>query len=387
MSKLPGTGAAQFGGIFSAGRFSQSRALEESPAFEENLGSALGRLGRWVFKRSGVSYFSGVFHAMAYLLRSLHGRFDWRGRPLKRGLIAAKYIVRTLSMPRQHVSHLSFIYGNRRLDAYRCRDPRLLERHFHRYMHVQWNRQARLQSIRQHYRFALTELPSLLFEAIYIYGNATLGYLTLKDGSQLKICLQPPIFLGCEGELCLQLSDVRDRPLYRIVFSVIDADPTIAIGCLQGPDGAEAKDTVRDLTRNMYGMRPKQLMLSLVYAFARHHGIERIVAVGNAAHPLRRARSVFQADYDAFWLEQKGHDGGDGWFVLPGMPIRKTEADVASNHRSAFRRREALRIEAEQLLTATLEIFPVHRVKTVPAYELESLESSPCDRLEASWIH
>lgn len=290
MSKFPATGVGEFKGVSSAGRFSESRALDDSPAFEESLGSALGRLRRWAFKRSSGNYFSSVYHAAAYLLRSLGGRFDWHGTPLKRGLIAAKYIVRTLSMPRQQARHLGHIYGDLRLDAYRCRDPRLLERHFHRYMHVQWDRQARLQSIRQHYRFALTELPTLLFEAIYIYGNAILGYLTLKDGSQLKMSLQPPIFLGCEGELCLQLSDIHDRPLYRIVLSVIDDEPTIiAIGCLQGPVGAGAKDTVRDLTRNMHGMRPKQLMLSLVYAFARHHGIERIVAVGNAAHPASRA--------------------------------------------------------------------------------------------------
>ena len=373
-------------GILFTGRFSQVRPPYGPPASEESIESAIGRLARGVFKRSGMSCLSGSLHAMTCLLRSLRGRFDWRGRPLKRGLIACKYLVRTLSMPRQHASHLKFVYGNPRLDAYRRRDPRLLERHFHRYMHVQWNRQARLQSIRQHYCFALSKLPGRLFEAIYIYGDATVGYLTLKDGSQLKLCLQPPIFMGCEGELCLQLSDVGDRPLYRIVFSVIDHHPTIAIGCLQGPDGAEAKDTVRDLTRNMHGMRPKQLMLSLVYAFARQYGVERVVAVGNAAHPLRRARSVFQADYDAFWLEQKGHDAGNGWFELPGIPVRKTEADVASNHRSAFRRREALRIEAERLLAAALEVFPAPRVETVPVYVSGSLKSSPCDRLEASWI-
>jgi uncharacterized protein VirK/YbjX len=194
--------------------------------------------------------------------------------------------------------------------AYQRRDPRVLERHFHRYIHLQWNRHARLKSIQQHYRFALTRLPAVLFEAIYIYGNATLGSLTLKDGSQLTLCLRPPIFMGCEGELCIQLSDANDHPVYRIILSVIDDRPTIAIGCIQGPDGQNGKDVVRDLTRNMHGMRPKQLMLSLVYAFAQHLGIERILAVGNAAHPLRRVREKFQADYDAFWLEQKGRNVG-----------------------------------------------------------------------------
>lgn len=292
-------------------------------------------------------------------------------------------------MPRQHGLFLAFVFGHPRMIAYRRRDPRVLERHFHRYIHLRWNRHARLQSIQQHYRFALNQLPAVLFDAIYVHGSATLGNLTLKDGSQLKLCLQPPapIFFGCEGELCIQLNDVNDHPLYRIILSVIDDQPTVVIGCIQGPDGEHSKDVVRELTKNMHGMRPKQLMLSLAYAFARHFGIEHILAVSNAAHPLRRARDRFRADYDAFWQEQKGRDIGNGWFQLPEIPCRKSESEVSSQHRSAFRRREAFRMDAEQLLIGALGSFssprktPIHEVNAV-----ESNRSSQHDSLEASWI-
>ena len=324
--------------------------------------------------------------ALANLLRSLRNRSDWRGSPAKRRMTAAKYIVRTLCMPRQHDRYLTFLYGHSRMSAYQRRDPRVLERHFHRYVHLRWNRPARLKSIQQHYRFALARLPGALFEAIYIYGNATLGNLALKDGSQLTLCLRPPIFMGCEGELCIQLNDANDHPVYRIVLSVIDDRPTIAIGCIQGPDGQHSKDMVRDLTRNMHGMRPKQLMLSLAYAFAQHLGVERILAVGNAAHPLRQVREKFQADYDAFWLEQKGRNVGDGWFMLPETLSRKSESEVASHHRSAFRRREAMRIEAEQLLIDALGAYPPRRHTVHANEELESVRSFQHDSLDAPWI-
>ena len=272
--------------------------------------------------------------------------------------------------------------------AYQRRDPRVLERHFHRYIHLRWNRQARLQSIQHHYRFALDRLPAVLFEAIYIYGSATLGSLTLKDGSQLKLCLQPPapIFFGCEGELCMQLSDADDNALYRIILSVIDDQPTMAIGCIQGPRGKNSKDVVRELTKNMHGMRPKQLMLSLAYAFAQHFGIRRILAVGNAAHPLRPSRDKFQADYDLFWLEQKGWDIGNGWFQLPQTTCRKSEAEVSSQHRSAFRRRESMRMEAERLLTDALECFPQGRAARRVEEAVEFEQPSRDNHLEASWI-
>ena len=161
---------------------------------------------------------------------------------------------------------------------------------------------------------------------------------------------------------------------------------TIAIGCIQGPDGPNSKDLVRDLTRNMHGMRPKQLMLSLAYAFARQLGIERILAVANAAHPLRRVREKFQADYDAFWLEQKGRNVGDGWFMLPEALSRKSELEVSSHHRSAFRRREAMRIEAEQLLINALGTYPPGRRRIPVGEELESIRPFQHDSMEASWI-
>jgi len=364
--------------------FAASRYTETGPGvLDDGLWAQLRRL---VIERLVKLYSRDRPHAMTNLLRSLRGRFDWRGSPVKRYRTALKYIIRALCMPRQHDAYLAFVFDHPRMSAYQRRDPRVLERHFHRYLHRQWDRQARLTSIRQYYQFAITRLPGLLFEAIYIYGNATLGSLTLKDGSQLKLCLRPPIFYGSEGELCIQLSDANDHPVYRIILSVIDDQQTVAIGCIQGPDGENSKDTVRDLTKNMYGMRPKQLMLSLAYAFAQHFGIQRILAISNAAHPLRRVRDKFQADYDSFWQEQKGEDMGNGWFLLPETLSRKSESEVSSQHRSAFRRREALRIEAEQMLAEALESFPAHRTRVPTEDPVELEPSSRHDHLDASCI-
>lgn len=286
-------------------------------------------------------------------LRSMRNRFDWRGGAGKRALTAAKYVVRSLRMFRQHADYLSYVESEPALRAFRRRDPRMQERHFHRYLNLGWNCRQRLRAIRQHYHHALGVMPAPLFRAIYVEGSAPLGLLTLKDGSRLILSLRPPIFLGCEGELGIQLSDEHCNPLYRIVVTVTD-ERTLAIGCIQGPVGAGAREAVRVLTRNMHGTRPKCLMLALACALARHWGMARVLAVGNAAHPLRNARRRFVADYDAFWQEQQGREAGGGWYELPVLPERKTAAEVPSQHRSAFRKREALRMEAERLLTEAL---------------------------------
>ncbi|GAB3791473.1 VirK/YbjX family protein [Dyella agri] len=300
----------------------------------------------------------------ASLFRSLRDRFDWRGDVGKRALLAAKYMARSLLMFRQHTKHLAFIESQPALQAFRRRDPRMLERHLHRYINLSWGRQQRLRAIQQHYRHLLAVMPVPLFRAIYAEGGAPLGLLELKDGSRLILSLRPPIFLGCEGELCIQLADELGNPLYRIVVTVIDEHPTLAIGCIQGPVGATAKEAVRELTRHMHGMRPKCLMLALVQELARHWGMTRLLAVGNAVHPLCNARRRFVADYDAFWQEQQGRAVDGGWYELPVQPERKTVADVPSQHRSAFRKREALRMDAERMLLEALGTPPeLHRLR------------------------
>jgi uncharacterized protein len=293
------------------------------------------------------------------MLRSLRGRYDWRGAWYKRGASALKYLLRSACMPLLHGRFLAFVHAHPQMSTYRRRDPRLLERHMHRYVNAHWRRRRRLRHLHQHYRFALANLPDGLFDLVYGLGHASLGSFIAKDGTLLTLCMRPPIFMGCEGELCLQLCDGNETPLYSIVFSIVSEQrPRLIIGCLQGPAGDGARDTVRALTRQLHGLRPKQLMLSLVYAFARRYGIQDIVAISNDAHPLRRTGRPVLCDYDAFWQEQQGTAIAGGWFALPASLHRKSEAEVSSQHRAAFRRREALRGEAEQLLLNALGDVP-----------------------------
>lgn len=287
-------------------------------------------------------------------LASLQGRQDWPRTPRARLREAAKYLARALCLPLLHTAYLRFVQGNARMRACRRRDPRLLERHLHRFVNDQWSRRERLRALLAHYRFVLARLPAPLFDAIYVEGGVPLGALVLKDGRELVLALRPSIDKGCEGELGIHLEEIGGRTLYRVVCTVIDDGGTLAIGCLQGPGGDDARELVRDLTKQMHGLRPKQLMLALACTFARHLGIGRVVGIANHAHPLHRRRAgQFQADYDAFWIEQHGVAAGS-WFALPVEPARKSEADVPSQHRAAFRRREALRMAAEGVLSAVL---------------------------------
>jgi len=283
---------------------------------------------------------------------SLRGRHDWDGHAGQRALMAAKYVVRALGMPLRHSEYLAFLESHPLLRACVACDPRLQERHQHRFLNRQWHREDRLQALLVHYRLLLERWSADLFESVYVQGRATLGSLALKDGSEARLHLRPPAHMACEGELTLELTDAQDNTLYRLVMTLID-DDTLAIGCIQGPAGVHGREAVRELTRNMHGMRPKQLMLVLAYAFAGQCGLRRILAVGNAAHPLQ-GRSRLYSDYDAYWLEQGGVAIEDGWFLLPAVLHHRTEAEIESKRRALFRRRAELRWEAVKLLNDAL---------------------------------
>ncbi len=319
----------------------------------------------------------------ALWLGSLRDRSDWVGNGVQRAVMAAKYLVRASSLPRQHQRFLAFAAAHPRMRACIKCDPRLLERHLHRFINRHWHRAARLRSLQCHYRHMLHRLPATLFDDIYVRGRATLGQLTLKDGSQLALHLRPPVFMGCEGELCIELSEMDGRPLYRLVMTLID-ESTLAIGCLQGPDGVHARDRVRELTRHMHGLRPKQLMLTLAYAFAAQCGVRRLLAVGKAGHPLR-GRDRFHADYDGFWREQGGMPVSGDWFLMPAAPPHRTESGVPSKHRALHRRRAELRRQAEQMLADALGGAPRRVDAPAAIATLESKPSLPGVPREAAW--
>lgn len=316
----------------------------------------------------------GTFR-LARWWRSLRGRTDWVGHPGRRALMAAKYLARASTLPASHQRYLDFLDSHPLLRAAVACDPRLQERHLHRFLNRHWHRPARLRGVQNHYRLLLERWPRSLFEAVYLHGRATLGELGLKDGSALQLHLRPPIYMGCEGELAFELSDAGGHALYRLVVTLID-EHTLAIGCLQGPTGHDGREQVRALTRQLHGMRPKQLLLVLAYAFAGHYGVRHILGIGNEAHPLR-GRSHFVADYDAYWREQGGVFTEDGWFVLPSTLHHRTEAEVESKRRAQFRRRAELRWQAVRLLNDALRPVPWWRGVTVAPAAVESAPSLP----------
>lgn len=287
--------------------------------------------------------------------RSLRDRRNGRGTALQQTGATIKYVLRSARSARLHAAWLDFVYGSPQLCAMLAADPRLLERAQHRYINRQLGQARRYAILADHYRSVMAVLPPEMCEAIHLRGRHPVGTLRLKDRSTLAIELRRPTGRGREGELCLCLADAQGELLSSMIFSIADAGRTLLLGCVQGAAAGLGREAVRELTKQSYGLRPKNLLLSLLRALACRHGIAHIRGVANAAHPFAGKAGKIKADYDSFWLECEGVMDGEGFYEVPVSDPVRDEALVMSKHRSAFRQREALRREACAMLLASLD--------------------------------
>ncbi|TBR35945.1 MULTISPECIES: VirK/YbjX family protein [Dyella] len=222
------------------------------------------------------------------------------------------------------------------------RDSRLLDRWQHRYLNRHFGPQEKARRLVEHFQSLTSMLTPVALEAIHAQGGLRLGTVVLKDGRELALKLAPPPVWGCEGELDLALSHAECDRLYSLTLTFSATRGELLIGCLQGPWGDEGRDVVRDVTKGCHGLRPKNLLMSMVYPLAETLGLPSIKGISNDAHPLSRTGKI-KASYDGFWEEQGGQLGDDGYYRLPAAESPRDESGVASRHRAEFRRRESLR--------------------------------------------
>jgi uncharacterized protein VirK/YbjX len=149
-----------------------------------------------------------------------------------------------------------------------------------------------------------------------------------------------------EGELVLQLVCGNDL-VYSVAFSFCQSGQHVApgIGCLQGPQGDDGLARIREATRELHGLRPKNLMVRLVRQIGHDAGCEDLILVGNRNRTVNSAsrKGKVHADYDALWREMGATQRTDGDFHLAceNLPQPVME-DIASKKRSEAKKRHQL---------------------------------------------
>jgi uncharacterized protein VirK/YbjX len=186
-----------------------------------------------------------------------------------------------------------------------------------------------------------------------------LATLPLKDGGSATLTLSAIHDGHREGELCLALQ-LQEQRLYSLSFVILNGaqGPELMVGRLQGAAGDEARQRVREATRQLHACRPSSLLITLVRHLAYLLGCTGVRLVSNrhriALNLWRRWH--ISADYDQLWTELGALPGHDGDYRLEGLCEPCIDlASLPSKKRAEARRREALLRAACAGVAATLQ--------------------------------
>jgi len=257
----------------------------------------------------------------------------------------AKIRLRALLHPRQTPRWLQLLNAHPAFSEYVRNCPRFLYKVYRPYISHALDAEARLDAIRAHYDFMFRRgLGQTLARACL--GPVVLAEAEGKSGLRYQIQLRTVTMFDREGELVLQLTQ-DDKVLYTVACTVAPRDgrPAVSIGCIQGGKTDDAREAIRTATRELHGIRPKQLMAILVRQLGHEYGCARMLMVSNQNRVIYKAirNGRVLADYDQLWEELGGAKRPDGDWELDCAPVAAPDLEsIPSKKRSEARKRHEL---------------------------------------------
>lgn len=208
---------------------------------------------------------------------------------------------------------------------------------------------ARLAALKQHYGYIDRTLPAATIDAIYRPGGLHLATFPLDEGRSVTIRLENNDRYEKEGEFIVGIYlSPGDKLAYTVTCVVTgggDAGRGLFIGGLQGGNEPDQPDLIRDLTKDMFGLRPKAFALFLAQQLADWVGATglRAVADDETIYQHFQNRKSIEASYDGLWTESGGQRSpADGCFDLPLRHVEKSREEIKTKKRSLYEKRYAL---------------------------------------------
>ncbi len=269
-------------------------------------------------------------------------RAELRGASLLRESI--KLVTRAVLYRRQTTAWLNLLNSHPLFAQMLPSCPRLVNKIYRNYLSTRLGCNERLDALQTHYQTVIARgLAPLVARAAL--GPVEMCRLQTKDGDY-RIDLRAGSVLCREGELIFQLMH-EDTLVYSVACSFVrdGFQMMLGVGCLQGQNGAGAQDSVREATRALHGMRPKNLLMRVVRQFGSDHGCTKLLLVSNANRVVTTSmkKGKVHADYDGLWLELGAERRADGDFLLPCEALPALDlTEIASKKRSEAKKRHEM---------------------------------------------
>lgn len=213
--------------------------------------------------------------------------------------------------------------------------PYLLTCVVHPYINSEWPAQRTLAVIAAHY--AMLGGPRAVLRGMP-------PRLLADAGEGLRIELDRPGKFEHEGEATLHLRR-GEQDLYALAFTLGDiAGQRVAyVGALQGLRSPDALEIYRQLTHQLHGLRPRDLLLTAFRRFGLALEVTRILAVDDShrvsSNGYFAASGQVLSSYDEIWTESGGIATGGGFFELGPVTGRRESSAVPARKRALYRRR------------------------------------------------
>ncbi|NID16401.1 DUF535 family protein [Luteibacter yeojuensis] len=225
------------------------------------------------------------------------------------------YLLRTLTAFRRQAQWLGFVGASRAMRAAAESNPRVYERWQSHYISRSFDMATRARLIEAHYRFVAREFPERISARLLRGHDVRLATLPLGGGEMAYLHARAPEH-ECTGELGLYLLNGEKEVISSCAIT-FGGDDGLLVGAMRGSWAYLGRGAIARFTRSSGGLRPRDLLLSVVRALAAHYGIERVRGVAQEAHPLDRRAGVTAAAYDRFWRRHGGVAGADGCYDIP----------------------------------------------------------------------
>jgi uncharacterized protein len=158
----------------------------------------------------------------------------------------------------------------------------------------------------------------------------------------LRVVLEANVVSFHEGLWAVSLRCAEGKRLYTASFAFIQPN-ALLIGSVQGPQSdTDCRDDMRELTKRCHGLRPGPLLIAALQMCAPRFGVDTILGIDPEHHVkgrwnLRSRRLRY--DYRTLWSEHGANRAPGGYWALPLVPQRKTEAEIPTRKRALYRRR------------------------------------------------
>ncbi len=291
--------------------------------------------------------------------------FDWKS--------ALKTLTFLALHPRLSLRWLNFMRRPQLVELWHLQ-PRLLDKILRPYLNADWSATERATALIDHYTWLCKCFSAPSVSMLYQGSAVELACWPGREpGAEMSLKLSYDGSFEREGELTMALylgQDGADATAERIVslsFSVVRllGRPSLCIGCVQARGDEQMRERLKQLTKDMHGLRPKALLLELARMLATRWQLD-LYGIDPDAHPFtslryrlsRRKRSAvanMRSGYLTLWQDLGGQPAAGGWFALPnGEPSREL-SQVPSHKRSMYTKRWALLTRIDTQLNASLQ--------------------------------